>query len=87
MYKTRLFGGICKVTLATSSATWDVDFQGPGIVKEDNGKFSVHTEFGEAIYDRRSVVGFMFGLPDKEGDVESNDDETDDDEDAPVCEV
>lgn len=61
MWKTRLFGGTCRVTLATGSATWDVDFQGPGVIKESATKFSVCTEFGEAVYDKRCIVGWIIG--------------------------
>ena len=81
MSKSWLFGGACRVTLATGSATWDVDFQGPGVIEEDHGKFMVCTEFGTAMYDKRCVVGYITGIvPEKEDEDEQNSGEN-----APDC--
>lgn len=58
-WKTKLFGGVCKVTLGTPNATWDIDFTGPGVIKESKDRLAICTEFGEAVYDKRCVVGYV----------------------------
>ena len=57
--KTKLFGGVCKLTLGTSNATWDVDFTGPGVIKEYANRIQICTEFGEATYDKKCVIGYV----------------------------
>lgn len=58
-WKTKLFGGVIKVTLGTSNATWDMNFAGPGVIKESKDRFAVCTEFGEAVYDKKCVIGYQ----------------------------
>lgn len=57
--KTKMFWGLCKVTIATGANAWDVVFRGPGILKESPKKVEICTEFGDACYDARCVVGYM----------------------------
>jgi hypothetical protein len=57
-WQTKLFGGVCKVTLGTSNATWDMNFAGPGVIKQSKDKLVICTEFGEAVYDKKCVVGY-----------------------------
>lgn len=82
MWKTRLFGGTCRVTFATGSATWDVDFQGPGVIKESATKFCICTEFSEAVYDKRCIVGWIVGQISRKED----EDEPESAENVPVSE-
>lgn len=57
---TKIFGGVCRLTLATTSSTWDVNYRGPGYVKQTRTMVEVHTEEGvDVVYDRRCVIGFQ----------------------------
>lgn len=58
---TKVFGGVCRLTLATGNTTWDMEYTGPGYFKENRATVEVHTEDGvDAVYDRRAVVGRQF---------------------------
>lgn len=56
----KIFGDVCRLTLATANATWDVDYRGPGFIKQTRSVVEVHTEEGlDVSYDRRCVIGFQ----------------------------
>lgn len=57
--KSKLFGGYCKLTLGAGGSAWDVTFVGPGVLKDSPAKIEVCTEFGDAVYDKRCVVGYI----------------------------
>lgn len=57
---TKIFGGVCRLTLATNSTAWDVDYRGPGYIKLTPRSVEIHTEEGvDVMFDRRSFVGFQ----------------------------
>jgi hypothetical protein len=58
--KGGIFGYGCRVTLATTSVTWDTEFKGPGVIFVKGGFLEVHTEDGnDASYDMKAVVGWQ----------------------------
>lgn len=72
----KIFGDICRLTLATNSATWDVNYRGPGFIKMTSRSVEVHTEEGvDVMFDRRGVVGFQC-LPYAPEQEETEDEET-----------
>jgi hypothetical protein len=56
----KIFGEVCRLTLATANATWDVNYRGPGFIKQTRSTVEVHTEEGvDVSYDQRCVIGYQ----------------------------
>lgn len=56
----KVFGDVCRLTLATANATWDVNYRGPGFINQTRSTVEVHTEEGvDVSYDQRCVIGFQ----------------------------